>query len=103
MVNGRYEIPTASSFTPFGLVGLGVANVEAEVTEVEGYSVDAEEDDTVFAFQAGVGAAYAITPNVALEVSYRFFGTIEPDLGIDGDDTTENYHHNGLVGLTYSF
>ena len=100
MMNGRYQMPTASSFTPFGLIGLGVANAEVKVTEIENYSVDIEEDDTVFAFQAGAGVAYALSPTVAIEVSYRFFGTMEPDLG---SATVENYHHNGLVGLTYSF
>ena len=62
---------------------------------------DIDEDDTVFAYQAGGGMAYSFTPQLGVEVSYRFFGTAEPDMG--GGLETNNIHHHGLVGLTYAF
>ena len=90
------------------LGGVGIANVKGEISEVifeeRSIDVNADEDDTVFAYQGGVGVSYAVSPQLSLEVSFRVFGTMEPDLKIGGEgEKVTNLHRNGLVGLTYSF
>ena len=95
MVNGVYEVPLTDQFTPFVLVGLGTSRIEAEVRVL-----DYEDDKTAFAYQAGVGVEYPMTPNLSLEVSYRFFGTEDVTFGTV--DVT-NTNHTGLFGLTYAF
>ena len=110
MVNAAYDIPPimGSALRPFVLGGVGIANVKGEISEVifeeRSIDVNADEDDTVFAYQGGVGVSYAVSPQLSLEVSFRVFGTMEPDLKIGGEgEKVTNLHRNGLVGLTYSF
>ncbi len=99
MVNGAYDFQNNSSVTPFIMGGIGFSIVTGTI-KVGGLDLG-DDDDTVFAYQFGAGLAYRITQSVSVDVSYRFFGTTEPEF----DVTTEvnNTHHNGLVGLTYSF
>ncbi len=78
--------------TPFVMGGPGVSFFEVK---------DFGDQQTVFAYQAGAGVMFDMTETLAVEVSYRFFGTTEPTLPLVSD--INNTHHNGLVGLTYSF
>ena len=81
-----------------------MANVEADIETVAGFPLEADKDDTVFAYQAGVGVSYVLTPHLSFDVAYRLFGTLEPDLEEgEGVEIENSIHHNGLVGLTYSF
>ncbi len=105
MLNGAYDFHFDSPITPFVMGGLGVAIVESEITKIttdRGPKYpNSENDDTVFAYQVGAGLSYQVTPKVAFDVSYRFFGTPELDFYDTGKVT--NIHHNVLVGLSYSF
>ena len=62
---------------------------------------DADDDDTVFAYQLGAGLGYEINPNLTISLDYRFFATVDPDFtsraGIEF--STENMSHNGGVRL----
>ena len=100
MVNGVYEIPMTNLFTPFLLGGLGFSNVKSEVTSVAGYDLVFDDSKTSFAYQMGVGVEYPLLDSLALEVSYRFFGT--PTVTFSDVDVN-NTHHTGLFGLTYAF
>jgi len=43
------------------------------------------EDDTVFAYQIGAGAGYAVNKNITIDLKYRYFATEDPDFeGIKG-------------------
>ena len=102
MLNGAYDFHFDSPITPFVMGGLGVAIVESEITKVgESPTSHSDANDTVFAYQVGAGLSYQVTPKVAFDVSYRFFGT--QDLVFDGGGEMTNTHHNVLVGLSYSF
>jgi len=99
MVNGIYTFP-GGSFRPFVLGGLGVSRVEGEITGIDGYDVQVDDNETVFAYQAGLGVEVPMTEKLRAEVSYRFFGTSTVEF--DGVDVN-NYNHTGLFGLTYAF
>lgn len=100
MVNGAYEVALSPLLTPYLMAGLGVARLESEVSGLAGTSIQWDDDKTVFAYQAGVGVAYPLTPEWSFDVSYRFFGT--EDVTFD-DVTVTNTHHTGLFGLAYAF
>jgi opacity protein-like surface antigen len=61
-----------------------------------------DDSDLVFAYQAGAGVAYEISPTLDLGLSYRFSGSADPtfDDGVDKFDY-ESQAHNFLIGLTY--
>ncbi len=98
MVNGAYDFQLDSPVTPFIMGGIGFSRVSGTL-EILGEDFD--EDEIAFAYQCGAGLAWHVTESVSVDVSYRFFGTTEPEL--DPLLEINNTHHNGLVGLTYSF
>ena len=97
LLNGYIDFNYGSAFSWFFTGGLGFARIDGEMT-VDGVSYD--EDDTVFAYQAGVGAGYAVTETVTLDCKYRYLGT--EDFNIEGGEI-EVLSHNITVGIRVAF
>ena len=94
MVDAYYDLKNSSKFTPFVGVGLGALNGEFK-------DPGFKSDDTTFGYQFFVGAAYNVTQNVALDLSYRFQGAAS-DFEIPG--TKISYmSSNIMAGLRYNF
>lgn len=82
MINGHYDF-SPGEISPFVLGGLGVAHIEAAIDSAAG---DVRGDDTVFAYQFGVGLSFPLSTTMNVEGSYRYFGTEDPELdGIEAD------------------
>ena len=89
MVNGLADFPTGGSLTPYLGAGVGYAQVELE-----------DEDDGVLAGQLLAGVLYAVTPQVAIDIGYRFMMTDDPELhGVE----FEVRQHTVAVGLHFRF
>jgi opacity protein-like surface antigen len=95
MVNAALDVPLGTIVEPYVLVGIGAANVTLESDDL-----DVDEDDTVFAYQAGAGLGFALTETITLFAGYRFFGTADPEFeGLDAE-----YHsHNVEGGIRFGF
>lgn len=92
MINGYYDFRTGTNWVPYIGGGVGYANVELDS--------GVAEDDDVFAYQAGLGIAYEMSPNFAVSLDYRFFGTEEPEfLGAKYDYLNSSI----MAGLRYTF
>ena len=87
MANGYYDFQTDSAFTPY--IGAGIGFAKHDI---------GDEDDTVFAYQGTIGAAYAIGPTTDLDFAYRYFATADPDFG---GIELEYDSHNFSVGLRF--
>ena len=99
LLNGYIDFNYGSAFSWFFTGGLGFARIDGEMT-VDGVSYD--EDDTVFAYQAGVGAGYAVTETVTLDCKYRYLHT--EDFNIEGGDVeVASPSHNITVGIRVAF
>ncbi|MHB8808672.1 MAG: outer membrane protein [Desulfobulbaceae bacterium] len=101
LVNGYYDFINTSAFTPFITAGLGYANVEINDYGIPGSGLGRySDDDSVFAYQVGVGVGYAVNENVTIDAWYRYFATEDPEF-----DTAEVEvsSHNFLVGARFSF
>ena len=94
MVNAFYDIKTGSPFTPYIGAGIGLLNGELE-------SQGQNEDDTTFGYQLIVGAAYNVTKNLAIDLSYRF-QSAPSDFSENGVDVEYN-SSNIMAGLRYNF
>lgn len=100
MGNAYYDFKNESSFTPFIGGGLGYANVEYDFDKIEDDKVNDKEDDDVMAYQVMLGMGYAATDHLSIDLQYRYFATVDPELnGIDFEYRT----HNMMLGLRYSF
>ena len=97
LLNGYIDFNYGSAFSWFFTGGLGFARIDGEMT-VDGVTYD--EDDTVFAYQLGVGTGYAVTETVTLDCKYRYLGT--EDFNIEGGEI-EVLSHNITVGIRVAF
>lgn len=108
MVNVMHDFLPGSDFRPYVGVGLGVAQVSYNDFGVTAIPDVLDDEDTVFAYQAIVGASYALSPTLALTGDYRYFATDDPEVtlsaGAGGNTTDAEYDsHTLMVGLRYSF
>ena len=98
LLNGYIDFNYGSAFSWFFTGGFGFARIDGEMTK-EGVTYD--EDDTVFAYQLGVGTGYAVTETVTLDCKYRYLGTAE-DFNFEGGEI-EVLSHNITVGIRVAF
>jgi outer membrane protein OmpA-like peptidoglycan-associated protein/opacity protein-like surface antigen len=73
MLNSWYDFNAHGRFHPYIGVGVGAAQLEADL--IDGFNLD---DDTVFAYQAGAGIAFDITDRLTADLGYRYFATDDP-------------------------
>ena len=104
MANVAYDFVTAYPFTPyiFGGAGLGIVSLNGVKTTG---NVGFDSSDTVFALQAGTGVSTDLTDRIALDLSYRYFETQEPELS-DANGAPFNYEyatHMMMMGVRYKF
>ena len=101
LINGYYDFINHSAFTPYISVGLGFAQVEFNDLDISGLGFSGSNDeDTVFAYQVGLGVGYAVTQKVTIDVKYRYFGAQDSEY-----DTTkaEFASNNFLFGMRINF
>ncbi|MBK5275808.1 MAG: porin family protein [Desulfuromonadales bacterium] len=95
MADAYFDFKNSSKFTPYVGVGLGALNGEFK-------SPGFKSDDTVFGYQFSVGAAYNVSKNVALDLSYRFQGAAS-DFAITGGSDVSYMSSDIMAGLRYNF
>ena len=99
LLNGYIDFNYGSAFSWFFTGGFGFARIDGEMT-VGGVTDD--EDDTVFAYQAGVGAGYAVTETVTLDCKYRYLST--EDFNIEGGHVeVASPSHSITAGIRVAF
>lgn len=99
LANGYYDFVNTSPFTPYISAGVGLAKIEVDDFSVVGINIGSA-DDTVFAYQLGVGVGYAVNKNLTIDLKYRYFATEDLDLG---STKAECASHNFYIGLRYNF
>lgn len=95
MGNGYIDLKISPTVKPYLMAGIGMANIALDSNDLH-----VDDDDTVFAYQAGAGFGYALNNKVTLDFSYRYMGTTDAE--IDGEDV-EYGSHNFLAGIRVQF
>ncbi len=99
LLNGYIDFNYGSAFSWFFTGGFGFARIDGEMT-LDGVTDD--EDDTVFAYQLGVGTGYAVTETVTLDCKYRYLRT--EDFNIEGGHVeVASPSHSITVGIRVAF
>ena len=109
MGNVLFDLNTGSPFTVYGGGGLGVANIDFDghATGPDAASV-MNDDDTVFAWQLIAGTGYEISPNMVLDVQYRYFNAGDVSLtstaaGGSVSSSTDYESHAVVGGIRFKF
>jgi opacity protein-like surface antigen len=108
LANLWIDVPVGEVVRPYIGGGVGVGRLDADISTTGGDSI-IDDADWGFAYQLGAGLAFDLTPNLAVDVGYRF-KAINAELKIDDDhfgpstDTEADYRsHNVLLGLRVEF
>lgn len=101
LVNGYYDFPLKSKISPYLSVGIGAAHHSATIDAIGGLGTPGtNSSDTVFAYQIGLGANYALTNKASLWGGYRYLGSSAPNFG----GLSAEYHANELrAGVRFNF
>lgn len=94
MINGFYDFPIDDSWSLYAMAGMGYGNVTVSIEQYD-------DDETTFAYKAGVGATYAFAGNQAVDLGYEYLGT--GDVVIKGLEVNDIESHNIVIGYRYSF
>ncbi|SCM70627.1 outer membrane beta-barrel protein [Desulfovibrio sp. 86] len=108
-LNAYWDFHNDTAFTPYigGGIGMGFIQSKYEVN-APGLSDSYNETNTVFAWNAGAGVAYAITDNLSADLAYRFVGLDyhENDKTVDGQKFKVGmapYANEFSLGIRYTF
>lgn len=108
-LNAYWDFHNDSAFTPYIGAGLGMGFISNRYeVEFGNESESVNELNTVFAWNAGAGVAYAITDNLSADLAYRFVGLgyNETEKTIDGEKCkfgTSPYANEFSLGIRYTF
>jgi opacity protein-like surface antigen len=113
MANGWYDLYNGQSWSPYFGGGIGAAQVSLNDFLIVTYPIVPNPpmtervlvDDKAwqFAYQVGAGLGYELKESIVIDLSYRYFATLDPkftDAG--GNELEANYsHHNVQIAITY--
>jgi OOP family OmpA-OmpF porin len=98
MINGIYEFMPNSKWHPFLGAGIGWAWLDGDFA-----GNNARNSDNSFAYQGIAGVAYDVDTNWALKAQYRYFASLDADVGDSAAGESDYDNHSILVGFTYKF
>jgi outer membrane protein OmpA-like peptidoglycan-associated protein len=104
MFNVIYDFSLGWPVTPHLGAGVGVAQ-QTQTGGFPGPGNGVHSTDTEFAYQGIAGLRWWASPNVAVDLDYRYFATLDPSFTAAGGlKTTSSYGtHNVVASLTMLF
>lgn len=116
MLNGYYDFKNTSKFTPYLGAGIGLTHLKNKVTV--DYDDPGTKSDTNFTWSVGAGVGYALTPNLSMDLGYRYVDAGNIEFSTSSTYTDPSYSftetntiktkadlssHDYTIGLRYSF
>lgn len=110
MLNGYYDFKNGSKYTPYVSAGIGATHVKNKQTAVHANET-ASDSDNDFTWSAGVGVAYAVSQNVALDLSYKYIDAGKYEFNYPTRGNSGNYDRTNVklssneysLGIRYQF
>lgn len=113
MANAWYDLYDGQSWSPYFGGGLGAAQVSLNDFLIVTYPIVPNPPTTErllvddkawqFAYQVGAGLGYELKESIVVDLSYRYFATLDPKFtDVEGNELEANYsHHNVQIAITY--
>ncbi len=105
LANVYYDFHNSSAFTPYVGAGLGFGFLKESIdVNIGTLGADDSRSATTFAWQLGVGVAYAFNDNLSADLGYRYisYGTSNGDIA-NSDVSSYASGHEFALGLRFSF
>jgi opacity protein-like surface antigen len=105
MCNTIAEYHDPSPWVPYVALGVGYAEVAVSQVSAVGTPFIAASKDRVLAWQAGGGMGIELGDHLTLDVGYRYFATLQPQLQLADGSTfkMEVGSHNLLLGVRLKY
>lgn len=114
MANLIRDLAPNSDINPYVGAGVGVSRLKQQLNGVNSVAINSlsplsvDDSDWAFAYQAIAGLAFKIQEGLALDVSYRYFATLDPNFsgalaGAPFAYDTEYHSHSLFAGLRWNF
>jgi opacity protein-like surface antigen len=110
MANAFLDIHNDSPITPYLGGGIGLATIylsDTYGTDSEGFrtTLYSEDDESVFAYQAGAGLDIALNRQTSVDIGYRYFETEDASFTSDWRQSKDFklQSHSVAVGLRFNF
>jgi len=93
LINGYYDFPNHTKFTPYASAGLGWLQNKISETRTGSAKFNGMGSSTrsSFAWQLGAGVSYAVSKNVAIDLGYRFLDRAKRNFKV--------YNANGSIAI----
>lgn len=102
MPNARMEFDMGQKFMPYVTGGLGLGILSVEDFTDSTITTAVSDSGFVVAYQLGAGVMYPVAHGTALDFGYKFLGTTEADLKLDGTEYTADFaSHTFLFGVRH--
>jgi opacity protein-like surface antigen len=108
LANLWIDVPVGDVIRPYIGGGVGIGRLDVDVSTTGGGEL-IDDADWGFAYQLGAGIGFGITPNITVDVGYRFkaINNLELDAtapsGTGFEVDADYKSHNVLVGLRFGF
>lgn len=107
LANLWLDVPVGEAIRPYIGGGIGLGRLEIDLDTTGGTS-GIDDSDWAFAYQLGGGIAFGLSPNLGIDVGYRYKVINDAELeasagGGTVDVETDYKSHNVLVGLRLGF
>ena len=105
MANAIYEFDLGIVLRPYLGIGIGIAELDYELSDNYTDELILSDSDTAFAYQAIVGVGVPIGRRMHLSVDYRYWRHLEVDLQTEAGEpvSTEHPIQQASVTLSYAF
>ncbi|MGH6874292.1 MAG: outer membrane protein [Aestuariivirgaceae bacterium] len=107
LANLWVDVPVGEVIRPYIGGGVGIGRLDVDINTTGGGDSIIDDSDWGFAYQLGAGIAFDVTPNMVIDVGYRFKAInaelkVEDDYFFSSTDTDADYRsHNVLLGLRF--
>jgi opacity protein-like surface antigen len=105
LLNAIYDFDLGIPLHPYIGVGLGMANVDYQLSVTGTGEVLLDDNDTAFAYQAILGAGVSIGRRFHLGIDYRYWRNANVNMRTQSGEPVKTDHpiHKASVTLSYAF
>lgn len=104
MLNAYYDFRMVSPvFVPY--IGAGIGGARVSVDASAGGVQLLDDDDMVFAYQLAAGVGFVVSPQLTIDLGYKYFATADPSFEVTGGGSVDGEYksHNLFLGARFNF
>jgi OOP family OmpA-OmpF porin len=103
MVNGYWDFNKSGVWEPYVGLGVGWARVEVSGDDSGPPPISGSDDGDAFAWQGMIGVAWEVTPQTAVDFSYRYFEAPDLEFSAVNDREADYTTQSAMIGVRYTF